>query len=203
MLTQTEREKLISLQKEADQDAQEAQRQIAKLQAQLKQTQADREKLVYLKKEADQEAHAAEQQHANLQAQLKAIAPDTDHVHIDFSYTNNEFSIGLFDTQPGGQPAWAIRRHPNSKIAWTVPQDVTINSIKAKSGSDPLPIDVDPNAPGGQPGVPFKAKVKHDAGDPGDPSTKTYYYLIDVTYKAGTPSEIRLMIDPEMIINKP
>jgi hypothetical protein len=166
-------------------------------------TQKDQEAKVSLQKKADQQAQAAQQQDANLQAQIDAIAPDTDHVLIDFSCDNNEVSIGLFDTQPGGAPAWAVRRHPNNKIAWTVPQNVTINSITAKSGSDPLPLDVDSHEHGGAPGVPFKAKVKSNAGNPGNPSTKTYYYHIDVTCQPATGPEIRLVIDPEFIVNRP
>jgi hypothetical protein len=164
------------------------------------QTQKDQEAKVSLQKQADQQAQTAQQQFAILQAQIDAVAPDTDRVRIDFSFQNNVVSIGLFDARPNGKPAWAVRRNPNSLITWKVAPNVTINSIEAKPGSDPLPIDVDPNEHGGQPGVPFKAKVKSDAGDPGNPSTKTYDYLIDVTL---TGPDIRLVIDPEFIVNRP
>jgi hypothetical protein len=177
MLTHKDKEAPLSPQKEADQQAQTA-----------------------------QQAQAAQQQLAILQAQINTIAPETDHVHIVVTRHNNVVEVGLFDTQPGGPPAWAVRRHPNDKIAWTVPQDVTINAIKAKPGTDPLPIDVDPIEHGGSPGVSFKAMVRSDAGNPGgpgNPSTKTYDYLIDVTYKPAHGSAIGLMIDPEFIVNRP
>lgn len=175
-------------------------------------THKDKEAPLSPQKEADQQAltlqqaQAAQQQLAVLQAQINTIAPDTDHAHIVVTRHNNVVEVGLFDTQAGGPPAWAVRRHPNDKIVWTVPQDVTINAITAKAGTDPLPIDVDPIEHGGLPGVPFKATVRSDAGNPGgpgNPSTKTYDYLIDVTYKPLHGSAIELMIDPEFIVNRP
>lgn len=198
MLTQADREKLISLQKEADQDAQEAHRQIAKLQAQLDQAraerEAEREKVVYLQKETAQAAH---QQLAILQAQIDAVAPDTNRVSIDVSCQNNDISIGLTDGNAPGKPAWAVRRHPNKSITWDVPQNVTIESIKGKTV--PLPIDVDPNNQGGTPGKPFKATVQ--ANPPGG-ATTTYDYLIELTFKMGGQTT-RLVLDPEFIVNKP
>jgi hypothetical protein len=149
---------------------------------------------------AAQQAQAAQQQLAILEAQINSIAPDTAHVHIVVARHNNVVEVGLFDTQSSGPPAWAVRRHttpPRNQITWTVPNDVQINSIKGKSV--PLPIDV--VSSGGAPGEPFIATVY--AANPGDPPTKTYDYLIDVTFKAGTPSEIQLVIDPEMIVNNP
>jgi hypothetical protein len=183
----------------ADKQEPTAQQQIANLQAQLDQAQAEREKLVYLHKQADQNAQVVQQQNAILEAQLNSIAPDTGHVHILVSRHNNVLEVGLFDTQPGGQPAWAVRRHttaPHNKIKWSVPGNVAINSIKGKS--DPLPITV--QDPGGAPGKPFMATV--DAGNSGDPPTTTYDYLIDVTYDPNG-SAIRLVIDPEFIVNRP
>jgi hypothetical protein len=175
-------------------------------------THKDKEAPLSPQKEADQQAltpqqaQAAQQQLAVLQAQINTIAPDTDHVHIVVTRHNNVVEVGLFDTQAGGQPAWAVRRHPDDKIVWTVPQDVTINAIKAKAGTDLLPIEVDSIEHGGSPGVSFKATVRSDAGNPGgpgNPSTKTYDYLIDVTYKPAHGSAIDLMIDPEFIVNRP
>jgi hypothetical protein len=167
------------------------------------QTQKDQEAKVSPQKQADQQAQTAQQQLAILQAQIDAVAPDTDRVRIDFSFHDNVVSIGLVDAQPNGKPAWAVRRHPNSLITWNVAQDVTINSIEAKPGTDPLPIDVDPYEHGGQPGVPFKAKVRSDAGNPGSTSTKTYDYHLDVTCTPVTGPGIRLVIDPEFIVNRP
>jgi type II secretory pathway pseudopilin PulG len=144
---------------------------------------------------ATHQAKAAQQQLEILQAQINAIAPDTAQVHIVVSRHNNTVEVGLFDTQPSGKPAWAVRRHPtppDNLIAWTVPQDVTINSIEGKS--DQLPIDV--VSKGGAPGKPFIATVKSDAGGPGD-------YLINVTYKPAHGDAVQLVIDPEFIVNRP
>jgi len=78
-------------------------------------------------------------------------------------------------------------------------EPVTINSIKGKSG--PLPITVDQNQHGQAPGVSFIATVNNNAGTPG-PGSKNYAYELDVTCTAG-PKSTRLVIDPEMIINRP
>ncbi|HEX7979155.1 MAG TPA: hypothetical protein VF461_11165 [Gemmatimonadaceae bacterium] len=162
------------------------------------QTQKDQEARVPLQNKADEPLPPPP-----LQPQLDAIAPDTDRISINFSCENNVVSVGLSDTQPDGKPAWAVRRHPNNWITWTVAHNVTINSIAAKSGCEALPIDPDPNERGGKPGVPFRAKVKHNAGHHGSPSTKIYTYFIDVTCKPKTGPAIRLVIDPEFIVNKP
>jgi hypothetical protein len=151
-------------------------------------------------KKAALQAQAAPQQLAILQAQINSVAPDTDQVKIVVKRHNNYVEVGLFDKH-SGQPAWAFRRHtdaPKNEIEWTVPDDVTIESIEGKTES--LPIDVDSNQHGGAPGKPFKATVR---SDPEDPPTKTYDYAITVTYEPTNGDAVRLVIDPEMIVNNP
>ena len=146
-----------------------------------------------VKEPADQPKVAADQAFQNF---LAALAPDKDTVRINFKCATVD-SIGLFDMT--GKPAWNVIRHPNQTITWIVAQTVTINSIKGKSG--PLPITVDQNQHGQAPGVSFIATVNNNAGTPG-PGSKNYAYELDVTCTAG-PKSTRLVIDPEMIINRP
>jgi predicted small lipoprotein YifL len=139
---------------------------------------------------------APQQNQANLQALIDEIAPDKDTVYVNFSCGTFN-SIGLTDAKTNGKPAWAIQRHPNQSITWTVANTVTIDSIKGKSTA--LPITVDPNEHGGAAGKSFKATVNNPAGPNG---TTPFDYLIGLTCKAGNQTT-HLLIDPEFILNKP
>jgi hypothetical protein len=129
------------------------------------------------------------------QALLDAIAPDVETVHINIACATVD-SISMTDNS--GQPAWNVVRHPGNSqkdmITWVVGPSVTINSIKGES--DSLPLDVDPNQNGGQPGNAFKAKVK------GNAAAKNYAYELAMTCTAG-PDTTHLVIDPELILRKP
>jgi hypothetical protein len=101
-------------------------------------------------------------------------------------------------TGANGAPAWLVKLKKNDKFAWEVPPNVTIDSIKAKPGQDPLPID--PDGPqGGQGGNPYKSKVKdQDYGSNG----KNYPYDIFTTCNPGGGAPpLPLQLDPEMIVH--
>src|SRR5215218_4943704 len=65
-----------------------------------------------------------------------AIAPSVDSLRIQISCGAVD-SIAL--TTLSGKPAWAVRRQQNHPITWTVPANVTINSIVGKTPADSLP----------------------------------------------------------------
>lgn len=112
-------------------------------------------------------------------------------IHINFS-CGDPISIGLADA--AGTPAWTVKTKKKDPISWEVPANVTINSIMGKLPTDPLPLD--PDGPqGGTPGVSFKSKVK----DSNKPTTE-YHYKIDVTCHPVTGPDVRLVLDPEMIV---
>lgn len=147
------------------------------------------------------------------QVLIEALAPDVPIIYVNFS-CGADTSIGFFDSNaPGKKPAWAFMRHPGgpkNQISWVVAQNaqpVTINSIGDKPGQGSFPIDVDPIEHGGAPGVPFKAKVKNNAGDPPNPGEdyrdKGYAYSIGLTCTPASGPPIHLVVDPEMIVRKP
>jgi hypothetical protein len=159
----------------------------------------------------DQNIQPNQQIQANQQTLIEALVPDVATVYVNFSCDADNVIGVAVDANVNGKGAWAVMRHPNQPISWVVAQNVTINSIAAKAGADPLPIDVDPNQHGGAPGVPYKATVKSNANPapgpgPGpNPPDKIFPYAIGVTCKpaAAAKPAIHLVIDPEFIVRRP
>jgi hypothetical protein len=122
---------------------------------------------------------------------VEGYADPVGPIHINFS-CGAPITIGLADAN--GTPAWTFKTKKKDPISWEVPTNVTINSITAKTSADPLPLD--PDGPqGGAPGVPFKSKVK-DSNKP----EKDYLYKIEATCHTTTGADVRLVLDPEMIV---
>ncbi len=122
------------------------------------------------------------------------IAGHTDPsgpVHINFS-CGDTLSIGLADGS--GNPAWTFSTKKKDTVSWVVPANVAINSILPKTAADTLPLD-SAGTQGHAPGVAFISKVK-DSNKP----TTDYHYKIDATCHPATGPDVRLLIDPDMIV---
>jgi len=109
-------------------------------------------------------------------------------VKIDFSCNNGVNKIGLTDGH--NRPAWIVFTDEDQDFGWSVPGNVTINSITLKNGQ-PVPINVE-HQPNGGAGRPLDGKVQKGKKGP-------HSYMIDVTCRSGG-SDFRLIIDPEMIV---
>ena len=110
-------------------------------------------------------------------------------VNVNVSCQGNEVKVSLTDDT--GRPAW-ITEMVRGKIKWKAPNQVTINGVVAKSGQQ-LPIEPDPNEPGG--GKPFKLKA-------GAPADGTFVpYSLDVTCRENG-NTVNLIIDPEFIVHR-
>jgi len=105
-------------------------------------------------------------------------------------------NITVAFTGANGAPAWLAHLKKKDTLSWAVPANITIDSIKPKAGQDPLPTDPD-GSQGGQPGVPYKSKVKdQDFGN-----GKNYRYNIFTRCNPGNSGPlVPVQIDPEMII---
>jgi hypothetical protein len=121
---------------------------------------------------------------------VEGFADPEGPIHINLT-CGPVISIGLADAN--GNPAWTYKVKKNDPISWEVPPTVTIDSIRGKTPADSLPLD--PDGPqGGQPGTPYKSKVKNSAKD-----DKDYHYNIFASCNPG-PNAQRFRIDPEMIV---
>ena len=119
-------------------------------------------------------------------------APARSPVNVNFSCNGGVNTIGLVDN--AGRQAWLIEM-VNREIEWVVPQQVTIDSIRAKSGELPIEPDTSNRATLGKS---FKGRAKN--GIPN--GNRKYPYLIALTCQpsgAGS-TPVKLIIDPEMIV---
>jgi hypothetical protein len=104
--------------------------------------------------------------------------------------------VSVAFTGANGAPAWLVKLKKNDTFSWEVPTNVTIDSIRPKAGQDSLPTN--PDGPqGGQPGAPYKSKVKdQDYGN-----GKDYRYNIFTTCNPGGGGQpLPVLLDPEMIV---
>ena len=117
-------------------------------------------------------------------------------VRVNFSCENGNNTISLTDMS-GNNSAWEVDMD-GRKISWRVPNNVTINAIRAKPGKN-LPIENDGPNHGGSKGVQYDAKAKPEDQD-GPKVGDRLSYTIELTCEISPGNVVKLSVDPEMIV---